>query len=229
LLITVWTAGIFFTRTGRRILIGAVFGGILAVTAFPDAFGGVESRFDNPEETADRFQAAAMILPPVALLRVEYPSMGIGTGMQQNARFSLHIYPDWNEEYEPGRYLVELGAVGFLLVWMAKFGLIVALLRSYKILKSGGRRGAAAAALSYAFLTMNGNLTYDHIWQALYFTGCGFILGEVIAVLRSRERQDVPAVPHSRDGAQVEHASASGVAFRTTRPQRVLAGVRPKP
>jgi hypothetical protein len=96
----------------------------------------------------------------------------------------MHITTDWDMEQEPARYLAELGPIGYLLVWTAKLGLIVALLRAYGILKRGGRRGAAAAAVSYAFLTMNGNLTFDHIWQALYFIGCGFILAEVVAVLR---------------------------------------------
>ena len=47
-------------------------------------------------------------------------------------------------------------------------------------------RGAAGAALSYAVLTMFGNLTFDNVWQALYFLGCGFILSEVVSVLREQ-------------------------------------------
>ena len=64
-------------------------------------------------------------------------------------------------------------------------GLIIALLRAHRILKSAGRRGAASAAMSYAFLTVAGNLTFDHIFQALYFIGCGFILSEVVSATRS--------------------------------------------
>jgi hypothetical protein len=33
---------------------------------------------------------------------------------------------------------------------------------------------------------MIGNLAFDHIWQALYFMGCGSILAEVVSVLRDR-------------------------------------------
>src|ERR1017187_5014879 len=68
--------------------------------------------------------------------------------------------------------------------WMAKLGLMVGLLRSYSILNRAGRRGSAGAALSYAAMTMVGNLTFDHNWQALYFMGCGFVLAEVVDVLR---------------------------------------------
>ena len=77
---------------------------------------------------------------------------------------------------------MELGPVGFLLVWIAKMGLMVALLRGYGILKRAGRRGSAAAALAFAGLSMFGSLTFDHNWQALFFLGCGFILAEIVAV-----------------------------------------------
>jgi hypothetical protein len=185
--VSVWTAGLFFTRIGRRILIGGVAASIVAVVVFPEAFEGVQSRFDNPEETEGRFVAtAATVLPPVALWTFEYPMMGIGTGMQQNARQALHVPAKMEVEAEVGRYLVELGPIGFLLIWLTKLGLAVALWRSYRLLKGAGRRGAASAALSYAVLTMIGNAAFDHIWQALYFLGCGSILAEVVSVLRDR-------------------------------------------
>jgi len=38
------------------------------------------------------------------------------------------------------------------------------------------------AALAYAILVFYGNLTFDHIWQSLFFTGCGFILAELVHI-----------------------------------------------
>jgi hypothetical protein len=186
LVLSLWSAGLFFTRVGRRILIGGAVAAALSVVAFPDAMLGVQSRFSDQAETAGRFAEVATVLPPVALARYDYPGLGIGTGMQQNARLSFHIGSDWDVEAELGRYLVELGPIGFILVWITKLGLMFAHLRAYQILKRAGRRGAAAAALSYAALTMYGNLTFDHNWQALYFMGCGFILADVVAVLRQK-------------------------------------------
>jgi hypothetical protein len=184
LLVMAWTSGLFFTRIGRRVLIGGVAAAILAVVAFPDAIFGVQSRFEESGETTSRLMETAVILPPVALGYYDYPFLGIGTGMQQNARFSLHVDAQYDVEGEVGRYLVELGPVGYLLVWTAKLGLIVALFRCYVILKRAGRRGSAGAALVYAAVAMLGNLTFDHVWQALYFLGCGFILAEVVSVRR---------------------------------------------
>jgi hypothetical protein len=185
LLITMWSAGLFFTRLGRRVVVGGVVAGILAVAAAPQAFTGVQDRFSNTEETTSRFRMYGSVVPPIALAMFDYPMLGIGTGMQHNARMSMRIRPKWEAELENERYLIELGPAGFLLVWTAKLGLMVALLRAYKILKRAGRRGSAGAALSYAVLTMLGTLTYDHVWQALFMLGCGFILAEVMSVVRA--------------------------------------------
>ena len=193
LALTCWSAGLFFTVIGRRIMIGAVAGAILAVVAFPDALVGVQSRFD-PEETQSRIIQNTMVIPPVALIASDYPMLGIGTGMQQNARASLHVVNDkWNAEIEVQRYLIELGPIGFLLVWTAKLGLMVAFIRAYRILQRHRRRAAAGAALSYAALTFFGNTTFDHVWQALYFIGAGFILAEVTSCLQAAQRAKVEA------------------------------------
>jgi hypothetical protein len=186
LLIMAWASGLFFTRVGRRVLIGGILAAIVAAVAFPDAVFGVQTRFENTEETSGRLGEIATVLPPVAMGAYDYPMTGIGTGMQQNSRFALHVQSEWDSEAESARMLIELGPVGYLLIWTAKLGLMVALLRAYQILKRAGRRGAAGAALSYAALTMTGNLVFDHIWQALYFLGCSFILAEVVAALRVR-------------------------------------------
>jgi hypothetical protein len=158
-----------------------VVAAFLATAAFPDAIFGVESRFADTDETTGRFADMATVLPPVALAVNDYPAIGIGTGMEQNARTSFGMVSPWDVESENGRYLMELGPIGYLLVWIAKAGLMAALLRGYGILKRAGRRGTAPAALSFAALTMVGSLTFDHNWQALFFLGCGFILAEVVS------------------------------------------------
>jgi len=203
--LSLWTAGLFFTRMGRRVLFGAGVAAVLAVVAFPEAFAGVQSRFENTEETNGRFAELANFLPPVALAVYDYPMAGIGTGMQQNARASFRVASQWDVEAEAGRYLVELGPVGYLLIWTAKFGMMVALLRSYKILKRAGRRGSSGAALSYGALTLLGNTTFDHNWQALYFMGCGFVLAEVVSV---RQQQAMAAA------AAIDSPTGTAVAAR---------------
>jgi hypothetical protein len=198
LAIMLWVSGLIFTRVGRRVLIGAAVTAVLSVVAFPEAFEGVQSRFADETETAGRFEGMTNLFPPVAIATFDFPFLGIGTGMQQNARASMHIETPWDTEPEPGRYLAELGPVGYLLIWMTKLGLMVALFRSYKILKRAGRRGSAAAALAYGALTMIGALTFDHNWQALYFMGCGFVLAEVVVVLARQTAQSGVPIPARR-------------------------------
>ncbi len=113
--------------------------------------------------------------------------------MEQNARTSFGAETAWDVESENGRYLAELGPIGYMLVWISKIGLLVALLRGYGMLKRAGRRGSAGAALSFAALTLFGNLTFDHYWQALFFLGCGFILAEICRSDRLPWRQSCPS------------------------------------
>jgi hypothetical protein len=197
LVVTCWAAGLFFTPIGRRILVGGILGIVLAVVVFPEAIFGVQSRFAETEETQSRVLSALTILPPVALSTLDYPMGGAGTGSMQNAAWSLTGTPKWMAELELHRYLVELGPVGFLLAWATKLGLLVAFLRAYSILKRAGRRASAGAALSYAAITFFGNITFDHVWQSLYFIVAGFILAEAkeaLGILAVRAKDQTKAV-----------------------------------
>jgi hypothetical protein len=74
-------------------------------------------------------------------------------------------------------------------------------MRCYRILKRANRRAAAGTALSYTFVTVIGNLTFDHVWQSLFFLGCGFILSETASVLRQPQAArtaEAPALPVPR-------------------------------
>jgi hypothetical protein len=214
LIVTAWTAGLFATRIGRRTIVGGAAAAVLAVVVFPDAFLGVQSRFENLEETSSRYGVVLVnLVPPLAIATYDYPPFGIGTGMMQNARISMRIDSGWEAEIEAERYLVELGPFGFIVIWVTKLGLFVALLRAYGILKRAGRRGASSAAISYALVTLTGTLTFDHVWQALYFMGCGFILAEVVSVLRADVRAPGLAPPAPlRSTPPQENVPASGAA-----------------
>jgi hypothetical protein len=210
LLITAWTAGLFFTKVGRRILVGGLVAVVLAVVAFPQALEGVRSRFAAEDETASRLESMATVLPPVALATFDYPLAGLGTGMQQNSRMALNVESArYEAELVAGRYLIELGPIGYLLVWIADFGLVVALVRASSILKRGGRRAAAGAALAYATLALLTNSPFDHISQALFFLGCGFILSEVQEVLSAASA----AAAQAQAQAQATTATTTPIAI----------------
>ena len=175
-------AGFLFTRVGRRVIVAGTLAILAVIYVFPDSLKGVMDRFDS-EDTDDRLDGIYTIVPPVALLRLNYPPLGVGTGMQQNFRglFGVEL-SEWESEGEVGRYLIELGVPGYIFLWVSRVGLMVALLRAAKLFRRANRRAAAGAAIAYAIVTFYGNLTFDHIWQALFFTGVGFILAELITV-----------------------------------------------
>jgi hypothetical protein len=176
-----WRAGLVFTRAGRRIVVLVALAAFATVFAFPDAIQGVINRF-NGGDTEDRFISALEVLPPVAMTNNDFPFFGSGTGMEQNYRSQLGVTDDnatWVEG-EAGKQLVELGAIGHLLVWMAKLGLAVSLWKASRILKLAGRRAAAGAALAYVILTFFGAHPFDHYYSSLYFLGMGFILQELV-------------------------------------------------
>ncbi|MEA2696471.1 MAG: hypothetical protein QOI66_742 [Myxococcales bacterium] len=175
-------AGFLFTRAGRRVIVVGLLAILSVIYIFPESLQGIMDRFDA-EDTRDRFEAIYTILPPYSLANISYPVMGVGTGMQQNFRnlFGVNI-GEYESENEAGRILIELGVAGYLAVWLCRLGLLVAFLRAAKIFRRANRRAATGAALTYAILTFYGNLAFDHIWQALFFTGAGFILGELVTV-----------------------------------------------
>ncbi len=181
--IVAWQAGILRTRRGRAIAVGALLLGAVSYLGSREAVEGVESRFAGAD-TGERFTEMLQILPPIALADNDYPLLGIGTGMQQNARVPLGVRTDWEAEGETGRYLVELGVLGYLFVWTVRLGLAVALVRAARLARLAGRLPLSGLAFAFACLTFLGSLTFDHVWQALYFVGVGFILSGVLSSLQ---------------------------------------------
>jgi hypothetical protein len=185
--LVIWSGGLW-SRAMRRAVIAALLAAALAFVVSPEAIEGVQYRF-GLDDTRNRFAEILELLPPFAIIRNEHPLLGIGTGMQQNARVGLQVSADFESEGEPGRYLIELGDPGYLLVWFARLGLAVALLRAATALRGAGRGAVAGAATAYAFFAMQGTLAFDHVFQALFFVGAGCILAEVIESRREASTQ----------------------------------------
>jgi hypothetical protein len=120
---------------------------------------------------------------------VSNPLLGVGTEMQQNARFPLGIYARWDSEEEQGRYLIELGAPGYLFIWLTRLGLLLALLRARRTLDRLGHKGAAGGA-ALAVLTMFGRLTFDQV-QALFFLSVRLVVAVTAEALEAQRRGEV--------------------------------------
>lgn len=182
--IIAWSAGFLFTKAGRRVVFGGIALVAATLTASPEALQGVFDRMAG-DDSNGRIDEALSILPIVPIQKYDYPAMGIGTGMQQNARSQLGVSAHgFDAESEAGKQLIELGVPGYLLFWFARLGLCFALFKASRILRKGRRGAAAGAAVGFSVLTFFGNLTFDHIWQSLFFIAVGYILLETLLAHR---------------------------------------------
>jgi hypothetical protein len=184
LLAVFWGAGLVRTRIGRRILVGGALAATLAVVAVPEAVEGVEARFNaDAEETRGRVLDTLDILPPVALTRYEYEPFGRGSGMLQSARFSFGVALHPNDvEGEQGRILLEQGIVGYCLVWIARLGLVLALLRASVRFKRAGEGAFRGLSIALAVVPLFSYLVFDHVITALLFTAVGLVLRAAAAL-----------------------------------------------
>lgn len=177
-------SGAFGTRQGRRIIAGAALAGVVAVVVAPEAIQGVTDRFQrNEDETAGRVLEVLNQIPVVAAVHFDYPFLGIGTGLQQNAATALGVKRGgWAAENEPHRILIEEGLLGFALVWMCRLAMVVGLVRAARALKKVGRGATSGLALALAAQAFLIPLAFDHVAQALYMITVGFVLHAASAI-----------------------------------------------
>jgi hypothetical protein len=180
-IVVLGVSGTFRTRRGKGALAALVLAGGLGFWMAPDAAQGVHDRFSS-DDTAQRFRDLALAVPIFTLMETDFPFMGAGVGVMQNAATAQQIEAEWVAEAEPQRVLIELGAPGYLLVWLSRLALAVALARAARILARAGERGWSGTAWTYAGFTFLLALTTDHVAQALFFIGVGFILTRVLQV-----------------------------------------------
>ena len=96
-----WSSGLFFTRVGRRVLVGGAVAAILAVVAFPDAIFGVQSRFENTDETTGRLDGDRRGISACGaqLLRLSR-SWASGPECNRTRRRHSILETDWDSEGE---------------------------------------------------------------------------------------------------------------------------------
>lgn len=170
-------AGLLNTRAGRRMTLAVGLSLVALPMVSGDALDGVLTRFSaSTEETNSRFTEALTIFPPVAISFYDHDFMGSGTGTASNAASVLGVGARYYAEFEPARLLVELGTPGYLLVWTARLGLAVALLRLGRRFRAAHLRALTGACQAYAALVFVAPLYADHVYNALYFMGVGVLM-----------------------------------------------------
>ena len=172
-----WRARVAATPAGRRLIGMCILVAIVAAWLLPEATRGVEERFGY-NDTWSRILDPVRIIPTSSALDASF--WGTGTGTQQNGRLAFGYNTPYDAESNLDRVFIEQGLVGYMLILMTKFGLIVGLWRLSSVLKARGQRVHSGVALAFAALVLPGSLEFDHVWQALFFTGVGLLLVDTV-------------------------------------------------
>lgn len=172
-------SGTFRSRRGAIGLAGLMLGVGVGLALAPEAAQGVGNRFDS-DETAVRFRDLMQVVPVVPILYSDYPPLGLGVGAMQNAAAWLGVDTGWSAESEAHRLLIEVGVPGYLLVWLSRALVSLALIRVGRSLARSKARPWAGAAWAYALCCMLMPLTTDHVAQSLFFSGVGLILARLV-------------------------------------------------
>jgi hypothetical protein len=168
---------------------------------------------DVAQRLAAPFLSPLAIIPQAGLL-----GMGIGS-THQTAMAVTHGLPPYSwlhgmvTEVETGRIAVEIGAIGFVLIYFLRVFLTLFALRQVFRLRTRFHRALATAAFLFALAQLPGGAVFDVTAGVFYWFFPGLLLTAM--------RLDQMAVAAARRAA-AERVAANG-------PARPLAGMAPVP
>jgi hypothetical protein len=179
---------------GRLVIVLALVAGVLAATGgrAVDAFLG---RAAGVGDVSGRINAPLLtpwaLLPEVGLL-----GFGIGATHQTAATLAPGVVPySWLHglavEVESGRILMELGPVGFLLVFFVRFYLAFYAFTQARALRTRFHRSLATASFLFFLAALPGGVVFD-VTSDLYYWFFGGLLLLVVRLDREAARKAAP-------------------------------------
>ena len=188
-----------------RLLVGLSLVGIFLVYAGQDALGAFYGRAlgfeDVPSRLSSPLRSPFLLFPEVGLF-----GLGIGATHQSASTLAPSFLPySWLRgllvEAETGRVMVELGALGFLLVYFTRVYLAVLAFRQILVLRTRFHRALATASLLYFLTALPGGVIFD-VTSGVYYW---FFVG----LLTTAMRLDREAVKAAQRAAIAARAAAS--------------------
>ncbi len=177
-----------------RLMIGFALLAVFLSYAAPEALEAFQDRAFGSSDSSSRYSAP--FLSPFEIIGDAGPfGYGIGATHQTAAAVTKGIAPySWLDglitEVESGRIMLELGPVGFLLVYWVRIYLIFFALRQVFALRTGFHRALAIAAFLFFLAQLPGNLVFDVTADVYYW----FLGGLLMTVMRLDRPADA-AVP----------------------------------
>jgi hypothetical protein len=189
--------------TFGRLLLGAGMLGILLFAVGSDAIGAFVGRASTTSDVGERL--IAPITSPFEILPDAGPTgYGIGATHQTATAFTQGFAPYYwlhglGTEAESGRIMLELGPVGFLLIYFVRLYMIGFALRQVFVLQTAFHRSLATASLMFFLAQLLGSVVFD-VTSDLYFWFFGGLLLTAmrldrLAVLAASRGVAAPARP----------------------------------
>jgi hypothetical protein len=195
-----WWLGVIRERGGgavfgRLVIVLSLVAGFLVYTSQEalDAFVGrvTAGSADVPVRVSSPLKAPFLLMPDVGLA-----GFGIGSTHQTAATLAPGVVPySWLHglivEVESGRVMIELGPVGFLLVYSVRFYLALFAFRQVFALRRRFHRAIATAGLLYFLASIPGGVVFD-VTSGIYFWFFAGLL--LLAVRLDREAVQKAAI-----------------------------------
>jgi hypothetical protein len=192
-----WWLGVIRERGG-----GAAFGRLILASALvwtflvyagQDAINAFYGRAQGVSDVSGRIKSP--LLSPLLLMPdAGFLGFGIGATHQTAAALAPSIMPySWLRgllvEAESGRIMIELGPLGFLLVYFTRLYLSVFAFRQVMALRTRFHRAVATAAFLVSLAALPGGIVFDVTADLFYW----FFFGLLLLVMRlDREAVQVP-------------------------------------
>ncbi|HXO40780.1 MAG TPA: hypothetical protein VN999_04965 [Thermoanaerobaculia bacterium] len=218
--------------TFARLLLGAAMLSILLVSVGSDALGAFLGRASSTSDVAGRIIAPLTagfdILPDAGPV-----GYGIGATHQTASAFTQGLAPYYwlhglGTESETGRVMLELGPVGFLLVYFVRIYLIGFALRQVFVVRTPFHRALATACLLFFLAQLLGSVVFDVTSDLYYWFFGGLLLTTMrldrLAVLAASRGAAAPARPLPPLPAPVPAGTAAAAHLRLRRAGGSAAG-----
>lgn len=196
-----WWLGVIRERGGgatffRQLVVMVLVGWVLlftnqkAVDAFRGRAAGVA---DMPSRVSSPLMSPYLLLPEVGLL-----GFGIGSTHQTAATLAPGVVPySWLHgllvEVESGRVMIELGPIGFLLVYFARIYLTLLALRKVFTLRTRFHRALATASFLFFLAAIPGGAVFD-VTAGLYYWFFAGLLALAVRLDAEAAQKAVPRV-----------------------------------
>src|SRR5579863_1484218 len=189
--------------TFGRLLVGGALLSVLLLSVGSDALGAFLGRASGSGDIGERLLAP--LTSPWEILPDAGPTgFGIGATHQTATAFTKGFVPySWlhglGTEAESGRVMLELGPVGFLLVYFVRVYLIGFALRQVFVLRTAFHRSLATACLLFFLAQLLGSVVFDVTSDLYYWFFGGLLLTTMrldrLAVLAAARGTATPARP----------------------------------